>query len=128
MKSKDACKPVCNVPSKPVKSQDVCKPVSNVPINSGNSRSFSHVPSEHIKRNVRNEPISKVCFKHSNSVVSKSTSHNSDSADPVPTVELLNTTSSNSVNFLVAPELINNVSSKSGKAQAVCKFVTNLIG
>lgn len=37
VKSKDDCKPVCNVPSKPVRSQDVCKPVYNVPYNSGNS-------------------------------------------------------------------------------------------
>ena len=131
VKSKDDCKPVCNVPSKPVRSQDVCKPVYNVPYNSGNSnvcRPFSDDASKHVKSKVLYEPISKVSFKHSKSVVSKSANHNSESGDPVCAVELLNTAPSNSVNFVVAPERVDNVSSKSGKAQAVCKSVTNLIG
>lgn len=108
-----------------MKSQDVCKPVSNVPINSGNSGIVDLLTMSLVS--MKNLRLLMICFKHSKSVVSKSLSHNSDSADPVPTVEPLSDTSNNTEN-LVAPELINNVSIKSGQAQAVCKFVINLIG
>lgn len=108
-----------------MKSQDVCKPVSNVPINFGNSGIVDFLAMSLVS--MKNLRLLMICFKHSKFVVSKSVSHNSDSADPVPTVEPLNDTSSNTEN-LVAPELVNNVSSKSGQAQAVCKFVINLIG
>ena len=118
-------KPVRNVPSKPVKSQDVCKPVSNVPINFGNSGIVDFLAMSLVS--MKNLRLLMIYFKHSKFVVSKSVSHNSDSANPVPTVEPLNDTSNNTEN-LVAPELVNNVSSKSGQAQAVCKFVINLIG